>query len=350
MKKTKIIAAVLAVAALCGCADKEGVSSGSGITTISIGGSEAESTASSNPEESVPESSAPESSQEEESRAESTAPSEPGSSEAPDADETFLVGLAGDKISGSEINTVFTQDGSDCAPADLTEDNFLAVLCGGFTYVGKSSQTARNSIDNADVYDSANMEFTDMSSAPVKNYVRVNVGDTICGLTLEEAEVNFARGSENDVFETADGSGKKGSELGLPEIYFAGSTAKFSGEITLEGYISLVPENVYALGEGDIIFVPCDGQAELPIMSYRLDGVNGFYHTSQVYSLTKLTWQNEFGYIHLGNILITDADTSAIPDDGSFVKATVTIDSYELSCGLNFINSVKAKPVSIDVE
>lgn len=345
MKKIKIIAAILAAAALCGCSDKGSTSSENSVNSISIGSSPAESSA----EPTKPESSVAESTTNG-TNSETPAPSVPESSETPDENASFLVGLAGDRILKSEITTVFTADGSDCDPADLTEDIFQAVLCSGFAYLGESSGAARNIIDNANVYDSANMEFTDMGSDPVKNYVRVNVGETICGLTLEEAEVNFARGSETTVFETADGSSKQGSQLGLPEIYFTGGTAKFSGEVTLEGYISIAPENVYAVGVGDIIFVPCDGQAKLPIMSYRLDGVNGFYHASQMYSLPKLTWQNEFGYIHLGNVITTDADTSSIPDDGSFVKATVTIDSYELSCGLNFINSVKAKPINIDVE
>lgn len=346
MKKIKIIAAILAAAALCGCSDKGNTSSESSVNSVSISSSSAESSA----EPSKPESSAAESTTNGTS-SETPAPSVPESSETPDENASFLVGLAGDRILKSEITTVITADGSDCDPADLTEELFQAVLCSGFAYLGESSGTARNSIDNADVYDSANMEFTDMSSAPVKNYVRVNVGEKICGMTLEEAEVNFARGSETTVFETADGSNKPGSQLGLPEIYFTGGTAKFSGEVTLEGYISVAPNNdEYMLGVGDIIFVPCDGQPKLPIMSYRLDGVNGFYHASQMYALKKLTWQNEFGYIHLGNVLVTDADTSSIPDDGSFVKATVTIDNYELSCGLSFINSVKAKPVDIDVE
>lgn len=345
MKKIKIIAAILAAAAFCGCSDKGSTSSENSGNSISIGSSSAENSAApSNSEPGTAESTANGTS------TDTPAPSVPNSSEEPDENASFLVGLAGDRILKSEITTVFTADGSDCDPADLTEDIFQAVLCSGFAYLGESSGTARNTIDNSDVYDDANMEFTDMSSTPVKDYVRVNVGETICGLTLEEAEVNFARGSESTLYETADGSEKKGSELGLPEIYFTSGKAKFSGEVTLEGYICVIAQNEYALGVGDIIFVPCDGQAKLPIMSYRLDGVNGFYHASQMYMLKKLTWHNDFGYIHLGNVLVTDADTSSIPDDGSFVKATVTLDNYELSCGLNFINSVKADPVDIDVE
>ena len=346
MKKIKIITAVLLSVALCGCADKDNSSADStqSVPTVSIGNSSAESEVISNTA-----SSEAESAQKEESTVESAVEAAP-ESEQPNENESFLTGLAGDRILKSEITTVFTQDGSDCAPEDLTEENFSAVLCGGFVYVAEPSRVSRNSRDNADVYDSANMEFTDMSSEPGKNYKRINIGDEICGLTLAEAQVNFARGSETMTFTMNDGTKKTGAELGLPEIYFTSGSAKFSGELMMTGYISRIPDNGYGLGVGDIVFVPCDGQANFPIMSYRLDGDNGFYHASQMYSLSDLTWQNEFGYMYLGNEYNTTADTSDLPDDGSFVKARVTISNFELSCGLNFINTVKAELISIEAE
>lgn len=346
MKKIKLISiAAAAGVLLCGCSDKgeSSAESGQSVPTISIGNSSGDSeTVSSD----APESSE-ESSRTEESSGDSAVSSAPESSE-PNENETFLTGLVGDRILKSEITDVFTRDGSDCSPEDLTEDNFSAVLCGGFVYVAEPSKASRNSIDNADVYDADNTEFTDMTAEPLKNYVRLNVGDEICGLTLVEAQVNFARGSETTTFDLSDGTTKTGAELGLPEIYFTNGSAKFDGELMMSGYICRVPENDYGLGAGDIIFVPDDGQGNFPIMSYRLDGDNGFYHKSQVYSLSDLTWQNEFGYMYLGNEYNTTADTSSLPDDGSFVKATVTIDSFELSCGLNFINTVKAQLISID--
>lgn len=337
MKKYRFLTSVLLAVLLCGCSNGENSSQNS---TISVNDSENSSDVSSG----VGTGSEPTESSDQ-SSVDST--SEPVSNDPPSGDETFLVGLAGDRIKASEITEVFSSNGSDVAPEELTEDNFSAVLCDGFVYVAQSTAEARNSIENTDVYDSGNMEFTDMTSTPLKNYVRLEVGNTFCGLTLKEAQVNFARGSEQTTFQLSDGSMKTGAELGLPEIYFASGTAKFDGTLEMTGYICCLAEDDYGVGAGDILFVPGDGEGVFPIMSYRLDGDNGFHHISQMYSLSDLVWQNEFGYIYLGNAYDTTADISALPDDGSFVKVRVTVDNFELTCGVNFINSVRADIVDI---
>lgn len=348
MKKYKILSVILIAALLCGCSNKDTSSQTDLSSNVSSAASSEIISADESSENSDTGESKPESSNAAESTADSTAVSEPDlESEPQNGDESFLVGLAGDRILKSEISTVFTNDGSDCAPEDLTEERFSAVLCDGFVYVAEPSKTARNNRDNEDMYDSANMEFTDMTSEPVKNYVRLNVGDTVCGLTLKEAQVNFACGSEQMMFELKDGSQKLGSELGIPEIFFTGGTAKFDGEIVMNGYICRFAENKYGVGAGDIVFVPSDGEANFPIMSYRLDGDNGFHHLTQVYSLSDLIWQNEFGYMYLGNAGSTTADISALPDDGSFIKAQVTVNNFELNCGVNFVNTIKADIVDI---
>ena len=348
MKKIKIITALLLAVSLCGCADKNGSSQGddSAVSVPNSLGTGVDSAAQSSAADSDTVNSAPESSAGE-SSADSPAVSEPAVT-PPSDDETFLVGLAGDRIRAADITTVITSDGGDCSPEELTEERFSAVLCSGFAYVSEPSLTARNDRDNVDVYDSANMEFTDTSSAPLKNYKRLNVGDTICGLTLREAEVNFARGSEQAVFEMSDGSQKTGAELGIPEIYFTHCSAKFDGEIEMTGYISCSAENVYNVAVGDILFVPCDGEGNFPVMSYRLNGDDGFFHSLQTYSVSDLTWQNEFGYLYLGNAANTSADISDLPDDGTFIKARVTVDNFEMNCGVNFVNIVKAEIVDVE--
>lgn len=339
MKKYgSIVAAFLLAAVLCGCSGN-GNSSQSGSSTAS------DVTVVSSVDSSTAASSSPAASS---SSAESTSSGEVSVPQNDDA--TFLAGLAGDTILKSEITTVFTNDGSDCAPADLTEDVFSAVLCSGFTYVAEPSKVLRNTIDHADVYDSGEMRFTDMSESVVKNYVRLNVGDTICGMTLKSADVNFARGSEEETFNMKDGSVKKGSELGLKEIYFTAGTAEFEGELKMTGYIcQIADDDLYGVGVGDIIFVPCDGEANFPVMSYRLSGDDGFYHTSQLYSLPGLTWQNEFGYMCLGNVNDTEADVSGLPEDGSFVKARVTANGLTLTCGLNFVSTTSSELTDLTV-
>lgn len=344
MKKYgSIVMALVLAAALCGCSEKDNSSqSGSSSTSDETVSSSVESTSSANG------STAASSSQEiSSSSAESTSSGEVSVPQNDDA--TFLAGLAGDTILKSEITTVYTNDGSDCAPADLTEDIFLAVLCNGFTYVAEPSRVSRNTADHADVFDSGEMRFTDMSESVVKNYVRLNVGDTICGMTLKSAYVNFARGSEEESFKMNDGSFKKGSELGLKEIYFTAGTAEFEGELEMTGYICRIAEDMYGIGAGDIIFVPCDGEANFPVMSYRLSGDDGFYHTSQLYSLPGLTWQNEFGYVRLGNVNDTEADVSGLPEDGSFVKARVTANGLTLTCGLNFVSTTSSELTDLTV-
>lgn len=345
MKKYKILSAVLIAALLCGCSDKENSSQNSTISVVSI----VESNTASNGESSV-RSDTGISSKPVESTAQSsddTVPEpEPVIDDPPSGDETFLVGLAGDRISKSDITRVFMSDGEG-GPEDLTEENFSAVLCDGIAYVARPTLTARNNKDNYDMYDSGDMSFYDMVSTPIKDYIRLEVGDTVCGLTLTEAQANFARGSEQLTFELEDGSVKTGAELGLPEIYFSGCNAKFDGEITMVGYICCVAEDEYGIGAGDILFVPSDGEGDFPLMSYRLDGDNGFHCRPQVYSLSDLVWANEFGYMYLGNAYDTSADISMLPDDGSFIKVQVTVDSFELTCGVNFVNTVRAELVNV---
>lgn len=349
MKRSGFLTAVLVAALLCGCSNKDTSSPNDASSVVSTNGSGGASSGGSG-ENSVNSdggtSSKPEDNSVQSSGGDGSDPDTESKHQS--EDETFLVGLAGDRILKSEISEVFTNDGSDCAPEDLTEEKFSAVLCDGFVYVAEPSKVSRNSEDNVDVYDAGNMEFTDISSEPVKGFKRLEVGDTICGLTLTEAQVNFARGSEQMTFRLSDGTQKTGAELGLPEIYFASGSAKFDGELQMTGYICRVAENDYGVGTGDIVFIPSDGEGNIPIMSYRLDGDNGFHHMSQTYSLSGMAWQNEFGYIYLGNASDTSADIYMLPDDGSFIKARVTIDSLVLTCGVNFINSVTADIVDIE--
>lgn len=349
MGKYRILTAVLAAALLCGCSDKEN-SSDNNTSIIISSAPESSDVFSNGGGESSENSDTVENSQPVESSVQSSDeqpdPVSDPEPEIPSGDETFLVGLAGDRITKSEITTVFTNEGEGTAE-DMTEDNFSAVLCDGFVYVAGSAGASRNNRDNANSYDAGNMEFTDMPSVPMKDYVRLDVGDTLCGLTLREAQVNFARGLEQTSFQLEDGSYKTGAELDIPEIYFAGGTAKFDGELVMVGYMCCVAEDEYGIGTGDILFVPCDGEGSFPIMSYRIDGDNGFHHLTQIYSFNDLVWQNDYGYMYLGNAYDTSADISALPDDGSFVKVKVTVDNFELTCGVNFVNSVRAEIVDI---
>lgn len=313
--------AVLLAAALCGCSKKNGTSqSGSSDVVIST----AESSVQSEPEISV---GADESSSSVGNVSEPT--SEPTVS---NGRETFIIGITGEKILTTEISTVFSNDGSELTADGLTRENFSAVLCDGFAYLAEPSGLARNSVDNADVYDANLLQFSDVTPEPVSDYKRVNVGDSIGGLTLKEAQVNFAGGKE----------------MGLPDIAFVYCSAIFEGELTMTGYISRAAEDSYNFMTGDLMFVPSNGESTLPVMSYTYSEQLGYCHSPQyVSSGSGFTWLNEFGYIYLGNANNTTADISDIPDDGSFVKVKVTMDNIMMSSGVDRGNSITAEIVEI---
>lgn len=323
MKKSRIIIAVLLSAALCGCSKKDNNES-LGVTSLTVTSAE-ESKAQSEPVSSAGTG---------ESSSAGGNTSEPTSDvSVPDGIETFITGMMGEKIYSSEISAVFTNDGSELTAEELTRDNFSAVLCDGFAYLAQPSGISRNSVDNVDVYDSENMRFIDTVAEPISNYTRVNVGDRIGGLTLREAQVNFAGGKE----------------MGLPDIAFVYGTAMFDGELTMTGYISRAAADSYNFMSGDLMFVPCDGEAKFPVMSYSYDSALGYCHAPQYLSSgSDFTWMNEFGFIYLGNASLTTADISGIPNDGSFVKVKLTINNLMISSAVDRSNSIVAEIVDVD--
>lgn len=351
MKKNKaLLAVVLILAMLSGCAKDEGISdSSSGTSTDSspvVGGESSSMQTTS--EKPVSSQDSPESSDcSSDSSLPQTSETQGSSEETGDPDATFLVGPAGDTIYRSELSAIFTNDGTDVSPEAFSEENFSGVLCDGFVYLADPTGICRTSYDNADVFDSAAMRFTDVSEAAKKGYKRVSVGDTVCGLTLTEAQSNFARGNDSAEFTLGDGSIKLGSELGFPDIYFMGGSANFSGQLTLTGYISAAADNDHGLREGDIIFVPGGCECMLPVMGYRFDPDIGIVHYQRMNSHMGLVWENEYGNIFLGNTADTTADLNGIPDDGSFVKAEVTIDNIRLICGIGMMESCSAEIADI---
>ena len=347
MKKYRIILALILAAALTGCANDEPSSDSSSVSipessvpqSTDNGGavqSNTESSSKSNNEslsESVPRSSEPENSE-----------------QADDPEDTFLVGLSGDVIRRSELTMIFSNDGTDGDPETFSEDNFSGVVCDGFVYLAEPSGICRTSRDNEDVFDSEMARFTDISETPKKDYKRVSVGDTFCGLTLTEAQVNFAHGLDSTEYTLGDGSIKLGSELGFPEIYFMGGMAAFEGEVTMTGYMCVAAEDEYSIMTGDIIFVPSECECTMPVMGYRFDPDAGTVHFPRINTRGGMYWENEYGHVYLGNTYgdIT-ADLSEIPDDGSFVKVNVTIDNIKITCGINMMDIYAADIVDLKV-
>ncbi len=347
MKKYQIILAVILAAALTGCSKEEnsggsqiGISSEVSVqnSTSSDGGVSSESSSSSKSSFDVSDSS-------DRSSTEDSGTSE----ESGGTDATFLIGPDGNAILRSELGTIFTNDGTDGSAETFSEDNFSGVLCDGFIYLAEPSGICRTNFDNGDVFDSEQMRFTDVSESSQKDYRRVSVGETFCGLTLTEAQVNFARGNDSMEYTLGDGSVKFGSELGIPEIYFMGGSASFSGQIALTGYISVAAEDDYGLMGGDIVFVPSDCECMLPVMGYRFDPDIGIVHMQRIYSYNGLVWENEYGRILLGNAADAAVDLSDIPDDGSFVKVDITLDNISLTCGIGMMEHFSASIAELAV-
>ena len=168
MKKTKAVLALILAAALCGCsAEEKNSSTASGEsslqqTTIDVSSSESSSR----------------STTEKSSSTETSTESEPEPS-VPQTNETFLRGLADDVILKTDIKQVFVPDGQDASVDNLTEENFNSVLCMGFIYASEPRGIFRTNLDNPDVYNEAEMSFSDVSDDKSEGYSRVNVGDKI---------------------------------------------------------------------------------------------------------------------------------------------------------------------------
>ena len=259
---------------------------------------------------------------------------------------TVLVGLAGDVIYTDEIASVIANDGGS-GGAELYSEDFLAVNCKDFIYLSKPSGKCYNDRDNADIYNASAMSFDGVPDEPLKDYARVNVGESFCGLTLRSASTNFQNRSDT-VFFMRDGSQKTGAELGFPEINFAGGECTFDGQLTLEGYACAVAADVYGIAAGDIIFVPSDG-CSLPVMSYTFDPSIGVCREWNTGANFGMVWCSEYGTVYLGSIDTAAADVSCLPSDGSFVKVRVTAENITMRSGIEFGDFVFADIAEIEV-
>ena len=321
MKKTKAILALLIAAALCGCS-----SNGEGPSSSSV--EQSSSSSSSSKETSSSSSSSTSSSV---SSTDSSSESKPEESK-PSTDETFLKGLAGDTIMKSDIKQVFVPEGQDASVDKMTEENFQSVLCMGFIYAAEPKGIFRTNLDNADVYNESEMSFTDVSENNDSNYVRLNVGDKMCGMTLTFAETNFAR-----------------NEAITEKSYFCYGSCEFSGEATLTGYVKVQPEgDFYSVFEGDVIFVPTSGA--LPVVNYSLNSDNVICHNLMNGADKNLVWCNEYGSICLGNVIENDnlADFD-LPDGDSFVKCRIVIDNLKCTSSTQFTEKMEANLVSFEL-
>lgn len=355
MNNIRIAAFVIAIilaAALCGCS-KDEESRSSDISSVSDssprvggvidlpGGHESSNNSNS--------SDAPENPAEgSDSSAETSEPLD-ASSDVGYENATFLTGPAGDTIYKSELIQIINNDGTDGTPENFSEETFQSVLCEGFAYLAEPTGVCRTELDDPDVYDSENMTFTDVSIEPLMGYKRVEVGDEICGLTLTSAQCSFTNSMDSYEVGGGDGMIVMASELGFPGIYFSGGKVGFSGEIELTGYVCAAAEDGLTALEGDIIFIPSGGECMLPVMSYKFDPKIGFVHYQKIGRSFGIASVNEYGTVSLGNIRETQADVSALPDDGSFVKAKVTVGNIEMLSSVDWLDVVWGDLIDLEI-
>ena len=320
--------AMIAAAALCGCGTGDEISES--VTTSSSSSASSSSVISS----SSAESSSVVSSSSEESSAESE---QTTTSET--SNETFLTGLAGDTVLKTDIKQIFVPDGADASIDNFSEENFSSVLCMGFIYASEPRGIFRTNLDNPDVYNDAEMSFSDITDEKESSFIRLNVGEKMCGMTLTFAETNFARTDEN-------------SAWSFPGKYFCYGSCEFSGEAELTGDINVnAADDPYNSRKGDITFIPTEGEIpvvnyQIPVRDYRSDP-DGIYHALVTGSDKNITWANEYGSIYLGNIETdASAENLGIPQSSEYIKCRIVIDKLKYTASTQMFPRIEARIVS----
>lgn len=252
MKKQLIALTLICTLTLTACSKGEAESNTDAASDPSVS---AESTA----ESSAPESDAPdtETAQADTENTENISPvaafSDVPAEDYPDC----LYGPGGDKISVDEITEVKHYGMNPAEKWDYAG-------CDGFTYLAEPTGISFNMDENPELLDSENFTF---SGAPKSSaeYKRYRVGDSICGLTVKEASVSF---STDMLYKHREG-------------YFKGGSVSFDGSLELTGYLVVLVDYEYDVGDaGDIVFIPDNESQILPIMNYNaISEEKGVYST-----------------------------------------------------------------------
>lgn len=244
------------------------------------------------------------------------------------------------KITGLDKYSIFTSQITDYKDKNgesglYSDDDMSIVICDGFAYVSNPSDICYTSFDNTDIYNKDTMTFSGVSETNLQEYVRINVGDTVNGLTVKSAKTMFI---DDDMGLTEMALGK----------YFKACECTFSGEMELTGYVCIFPEDGYGVQTGDMLFVP-SGSCNLPVMSYNKDTEIGTYHTYYYGNSLGMTWVNQYGQIFLGNINTCSADLSALPTDGTFTKVKILVNNISMSSAVDWQDIIQAEILSVTV-
>lgn len=232
----------------------------------------------------------------------------------PDGEPTFLIGLDGKPIYTSELTHVsITENGEEreTAFSELSESDDFSVTCDGFAYAQLPNGKNYNSAYEPGMFKDDLYRGEDLINENPIN--RIEVGDTICGLTVKSARTIFKQGNYPQNFF---------------DKYFSRCEVEFSGEVTLTGYADVTMYSEFYLdASGDMSFNADKESDVLPIISFCAWGKNDrlYIHpyTSQKYLY------NDSVCIELGNINEMDADHDF--DYGeSRVRVKITIDNIRM--------------------
>ncbi len=214
--------------------------------------------------------------------------------------------------------------------SEMTENNWLDVMCSDYVYLAEPLGIYYDSVKNADIFDENEMKFTGVPETVSYKFKKYKVGDSFGELKVTKARTSFCQ-----------------PWFDLKPKYFNGGFVRFEGEITLTGKCYLSPEDdVYVL-KRDIKFFPDADSRKLPVMEYPSDG-NG-NSTLHRHRNNKVCLLSEYPTgIGLGNADdYPDLDFGDFPEDGSLVDVQVTIDNFSCGNELNLTKSFSARLVDI---
>lgn len=246
----------------------------------------------------------------------------------------FLTGADGAAITSDEITSIVNSENEEIPLESLTKENF-SIVTTNCAYYAKPLYPFVTDRDSE--YDEAELKFKDIPQETKSDFIKVKKGDEIFGMTVTEAASQFDRNT--------------------PVIgNVVRSSLSLGGEITLSGYVRVVPGDEYGVSTGDIQFVPV-GDVKLPVISYEIGFTKGVSErlTGSVMIMDgksdRLVYSNEFNtYFSLGNISDATADISAIPTDGSIAKVNVTISDISITSTMGWFTKVNGIIVNVKAQ
>lgn len=224
----------------------------------------------------------------------------------PSGGSTILVGLDGIPIYTSEITEVY-----DIHNKPTTVDRInkyvdgVTVICDGFQYFKQPEGTAYDNYNSPEFFEGT--EFIGEKPENNTEWIRVNVGDEICGLKLVSAAVRFevSRYYDNFYYYTYGGLNKPNAE--------------FEGTVTVEGFMSSSARNPNEPNGGSLRFTPTENK--LPLMGNDLD-TEPVFRISTAYETNELLSFNETGLITIDSHTCDTNDLGI--GDIAYVRATLS--------------------------